>query len=179
MRETSKLTLPCGFHIDARYGANLVLTNGTEIRRYLENNVFGFAPAFGFSDAPTKSYTLNYHLAANGELHVQSCTDKLKHIKDAPQLCSGFGSATAFFGTKTQKRSTLLAHFIVPAPKGTRVTHFVFEPPIMEDFPVAIIDARVESIFFLPPPDAPGGTITLILSDKQGTFRTYLDTPRG
>jgi hypothetical protein len=44
---------------------------------------------------------------------------------------------------------------------------------------LADIDGRVESIFFLPPPDAAGGTVTLILSDKEGTYRAYIDTPKG
>jgi hypothetical protein len=167
VREAAKLTLPCGFHLDVRYGWNLVLTNGTEVRRYVENNVFGFAPAFGFSEQPPKSYTLNYRLAADGELHADSCGDRLKGIEGAPQLCSSFGSETSFFGTKTHER-------------GTRLSHFVWHgAAIEEDFPLADIDGRVESIFFLPPPDAAGGTVTLILSDKEGTYRAYIDTPKG
>ncbi|MFL6725493.1 MAG: hypothetical protein ACJ8FS_03130 [Sphingomicrobium sp.] len=167
VREIAKLTMPCGFHLDPRYGWNLVLTNGTEVRRYTENNAFGFAPAFGFSDQATKSYTLNYRLAADGELHADSCGERLKGVKGGPQLCSSFGSQSSFFGTMPNKRSTRLAHFVW---HGSVVE---------EDFPVADLGGRVESIFFLPPPDAPGGTITLILSGRRGTYRAYLDTPKG
>jgi hypothetical protein len=167
VREVAKLILPCGFRLEARYGWNLVLTNGTEVRRYLENNAFGFAPAFGFGEQAARSYTLNYRPVADGELHLDDCSDRLKHIERAPQLCSSFGSETSFFGAKTDRRGTRIAHFVLHGSA------------IQEDFPLANVDGRVESIFFLPPPDAPGGTITLILTDKRGTYRAFLDTPKG
>jgi len=50
---------------------------------------------------------------------------------------------------------------------------------ITPGFIVAAVQGRVESIFFLPPPDAPGGTITLIIRRRGETFRAYLDTPKG
>jgi hypothetical protein len=166
VREAAKLTLPCGFHLDARYGS-LVLTNGIEVRRYIENNAFGFAPPFGFSQQATKSYTLNYRLAAVGELRSDGCGERLRGIKGARQSCSSFGSETSFFGTRPYRGRNRVAHFV---SRGTAIT---------EDFPLADVDGRVESIFFLPVPDAPGGTITLIQSDAQGMFRTYIDTPKG
>jgi hypothetical protein len=167
LRDIAKLILPCGFHLDARYGWNLILTNGAQTRRYLENNPFGFAPAFGFDEKTTRSYTLNYRPVADGELHAETCGDKLKGLKGAPQLCSSFGSQTSFFGGTAEKRGMRVAHFTTK------------DSTIREDFPVADVKGRVESIFFLPPPDAPGGTITLILSDREGTYRAYLDTPKG
>ncbi len=174
VREPAKLILPCGFHIDPRFGWNLVLTNGTQYRRYFENNPVGFAPAFGFSPPTTKSYTLNYRSVRDGELHADSCGDRLKGLVGAPQLCSDG------FGTYPDQRITLIAHFDLYEPPRTRVTHWVLrEPLITPGFVVAVVEGRVESIFFLPPPDAAGGTITLIIRHRGETFRAYLDTPRG
>jgi hypothetical protein len=167
IRDVAKLDLPCGFYLDPRSGWNLVLTNGTEVRRYAENNAFGFAPAFGFGEKTTKPYTLNYRAVAGGELHPDGCADTLKSIKADLQLCSSFGSSTSFFGTTSDGQRTRLTHYVV------RGSH------LEEDFQVAEISAHVESIFFLPPPDAPGGTITLILTDHQGMYRAFLDTPSG
>lgn len=167
LREVAKLALPCGFRLDPRNGWNLVLTNGAETRQYLENNPFGFAPAFGFSQQATKSYTLNYHSVAEAALRSDECKDRLKGIKSAPQLCSSFGNETSFFGAR-------------PDGRGTRIAHYVLHgSDIEEDFPVAEVQGHVESIFFLPPPDAPGGTITLVVSDREGTYRAFLDTPKG
>src|SRR5437764_1165761 len=50
---------------------------------------------------------------------------------------------------------------------------------VEEEYPVADLGGRVESIIILPPPDAAGGTIALILSGRRGTYRAYLDTPKG
>jgi hypothetical protein len=167
LRDVAKLDLPCGFHIDPRFGWNLVLTNGAEIRRYAENNPFGFAPAFGFGEKAIRPYTLQYKVVAAADLHPDDCLDRLKSVKADLQLCSSFGSRTSLFGTASGGPTTRLAHYVL---RGSR-----FE----EDFPVAEIAGHVESIFFLPPPDAAGGTITIILSDSQGTYRAYLDVPRG
>jgi hypothetical protein len=167
VRDVAKLNLPCGFRLEARSGWNLVLTNGREIRRYKENNAFGFAPAFGFDEQNTKSYTLNYEAVSNAELRVDACSEELKSIEPAVQLCSSFGSRTAFFGASSGRRGNLIAHYVVGGslPK--------------EDFAVAEIHGKLESIFFLPPPDAPGGTITLIMTDQQGTYRAFVDTTKG
>ena len=167
IREIAKLSLPCGYHLDPRYGWNLILANGTEIRRYMENTGFGFAPAFGFGDQAGKPYTLNYRLVAAGELHPDGCVERLATRKTGLLLCTGFGSDTSFFGAA---RDTA----------GTRLSHYVLrDGALQEDFAVADIGGTVESIFFLPPPDAPGGTITLILTDPHGTYRAFLDTPKG
>jgi hypothetical protein len=165
IRDAVKLDLPCGFRLDPRSGWNLMLTNGTESRRYVENNAFGFAPAFGFGEKTTKSYTLNYRAVAAGELRPDGCIEMVKSLKADLQSCSSFGSSTSFFGTTSDGRTTRLAHYVVQGPQ------------LREDFPVAEISAHVESIFFLPPPDAPGGTITLILADREGLYRVFLDTP--
>jgi hypothetical protein len=167
IREVAKLDLPCGFHLDPRYGWSLVLTNGTEFRRYVENNPFGFAPAFGFSERTTKPYTLNYGPVAAGELRPADCVATLEGIKSDLKLCSSFGSSTCLFGTTSRGQTTLLAHYVV---RGSRLE---------QDFQVAEISAHVESIFFLASPDTPGGTITLILSDRDGIYRAYLDTSSG
>jgi len=166
VRDPAKLVLPCGFHIDGRYGWNLILNNGAEVRRYVENNPFGFAPAFGFAHEVAKSYALQYHPVAKGELYPDDCTAKLKAIQADLKLCSGFGG-TSLFATKVDGRRTRLAHYV---SQGAA---------LQEDFAVAQIDGEVDSIFFLPPPDAPGGTITLILHDRQGTYRVFLDTAKG
>jgi len=174
VREPAKLHLPCGFRIDPHYAWNLVLTNGTEIRRYRENNAVGFAPAFGFQPQATQSYTLKYHIVSEGELHGDKCGERLKGIAGAPQLCSGG------FGTYPARHSTLIAHFDLIEPPTTRVTHWVMRDAfISPGFLVAAVQGRVESIFFLPPPDAPGGTITLIIRRHGEAFRAYLDTPKG
>ena len=174
VREPAKLILPCGFQIDPRFGWNLMLTNGTEIRRYRENNAVGFAPAFGFQPEASQSYTLNYHTVSESELHGDKCGERLKGLAGAPQLCSGG------FGTYPDEHSTLIAHFSLYEPPTTRVTHWVMRDRfITPGFIVAAVQGRVESIFFLPPPDAPGGTITLIIRRRGETFRAYLDTPKG
>jgi hypothetical protein len=41
LRDIAKLTLPCGFTLYYKFGGNLILTDGKEYRRYLENNPFG------------------------------------------------------------------------------------------------------------------------------------------
>jgi hypothetical protein len=163
IRDVAKLGLPCSFRLDARSGWNLVLTNGKEARGYVENNAFGFAPAFGFGEQNEKSYTLNYRPIADGAPRSDDC----RSVKGAPQLCSSFGSQTAFFGAS-------------PGQGGTRIAHYVVHGSEMaEDFPVAEVQGHVESIFFLPPPDAPGGTITIVMTDREGTYRAFLDTPKG
>jgi hypothetical protein len=167
LREVAKLDLPCGFHLDPRSGWNLVVTDGTEVRRYVENNAFGFAPAFGFSEKATRPYTLNYRPVGAGELHLDGCIDTLKRIKADLQSCSSFGSSTSFFGTTSDGRTTRLSHYVV------RDSH------LEEDFQVAEISGHIEGISFLASPDSPGGTITLILADDQGMYRAFLDTPAG
>jgi hypothetical protein len=174
LREAAKLILPCGFRVDPRYGWNLFVTNGKEIRRYLENNPIGFAPAFGFGREVTNSYTLSYRVVSRGELRDNGCTDRLKGLSAAPQLCSGA------FGAYPNRRNTLIAHYGVYEPPKTRVTHWIMRERLIEPgFVVAAVEGQVESMFFLPPPDAPGGTITLIFKRHGGTFRVYLDTPSG
>ena len=69
VRDVAKLVLPCGFHIDGWFGWNLILTNGTDVRRYVENNPFGFAPAFEFGEKVAKPHTLQYGPVAKDELH--------------------------------------------------------------------------------------------------------------
>ncbi len=166
VRDVAKLVLPCGFHLDPRFGWNLILTNGKEFRRYRENNAFGFMPAFGFGEQNTRSYQLRYETIQESSVHVDSCSDQIKDASARLQLCSSFGSATSFFATSPNGSETELAHYVVQDSR------------VKEDFKVAEIDGSVESIFFLPPPDAPGGTITLIFRDEKAIYRLFVDVPR-
>jgi hypothetical protein len=167
IRDVSRLVLPCGFHLDPRNGWNLILTNGKEFRRYRENNAFGFMPAYGFGDAKAQSDQLGYELIQESDIRRDSCGEVIKKAPVRLQLCSSFGSATSFFGTVSEGTKTDLSHYAI---EGSLVK---------QDFKVAEIDGRVGSIFFLPPPDAPGGTITLILRDKKSVYRAFVDVPRG
>lgn len=167
MRDAAKLTLPCGFRLDPRSGWQLVLTNGREVRAYRENNAFGFAPAFGFGETVARSYVLRGQAIAESEVADEQCMAWLKAVRSDIQRCSGFGSNAAFFGTSAANRDTRLAHY--------RVQGSTLEA----DFPVATIAGHVDSLFFLALPDAAGGTITVVVSDGQGTYRAFLDTPKG
>lgn len=167
IRDIAKLTLPCGFKTDGRSGWSLVLTNGSEVRRYIENNSFGFAPAFGFSDPVEKSYTMKYEDISGDKTQIDSCLDTISHIRSNLKLCSSFGNANSFFGIDLGTHASHLGHYVV---QGNAIT---------EDFSLANIDKIVDNIYFIPPPDASGGTITLIVNDGQNWYRAYVDTPRG
>lgn len=167
LREAARLDLPCGFRVDPHTGWNVVLTNGSEFRRYAENNPFGFAPAYGFGQAAAKPYTLSPSPVPPDKLSSDDCVARLKGMETDLQLCSSFASRTALFATSREGPTTRLAHYVWRGDKPER------------DFDVADIAGHVESIFFLPPPDALGGTITILLSDDGGLYRVFLDTPRG
>ena len=167
VRDIAMLTLPCGFKIDDRSGWSLLITNGSEVRRYIENNSFGFAPAFGFSDPVEKSYMMKYEKLASEKVQTDSCFNTIASISSGLRLCSSFGNANSFFGIERSAHTSHLGHYVVR------------DGAIVEDFPLANINKNVDSIYFIPPPDASGGTITLIVTDGQNRYRAYVDTPRG
>jgi hypothetical protein len=167
IRDVARLTLPCGFRLDRRSGWNLVLTDGKELRAYLENNPFGFMPAFGFSGPAERSFTLRSQKLNAATLRDLNCTDGLARFAARLQLCTNFGSTTALFGVARQPGKAELVHYVVQGGELKR------------DFKVADIDAKVEIIFFMPPPDAPGGTITLILRNRGALYRAFVDVSRG
>lgn len=168
VRGIAALTFPCGFHLDPRTGWNLILTNGTETRRYVENNPFGFSPPFGFGEKGGKPYTLNYKPVTDAELPSDHCVDQLRNLKNVVQRCSSsIGSGGSIFGITTDDRRARISYYTLHDSKFS------------EDFRVAEVNAQVESMFFLPLPDARGGTITLILSDSEGVYRVFLDTQKG
>jgi hypothetical protein len=167
VREASQLVLPCGFSLWNRFSASLVLHGQQEYRRYRENNPFGFMPAFGFSRPQATSYELRYETVTANDLHQDECGETVRSHGLHLQMCSSFGSVTQIFGTSGDGDSTLLAHYVV---SGTE---------LKEDFRVAEIAWKVDSLFFMPPPDAPGGSITLVLEDDGNLYRVFLDVPRG
>lgn len=167
VRDIAMLTLPCGFKIDDRSGWSLFLTNGSEVRRYIENNPFGFAPAFGFSDPIEKSYTMKYEDIPREKIQTDSCINTIASISSSLKLCSSFGNEESFFGIERSDHTSHLGHYLV------------LDGAIIEDFPLANINKDVDSVYFIPPPDASGGTITLIVTDGRNRYRAYVDTPRG
>lgn len=167
LRSVEKMTLPCNFAVDQRSGMRLIVTDGQEWRSYRENNAFGFAPAFGFSEGRKPPYTLSYEAIPVGDLRTDGCKNVAKGHQPAIEQCASFGSSTTFFGAYRNGAKTVIAHFTTG---GGAVT---------EDFTVAEVSGAIRSLFFLPPPDAPGGTITLIFEDGGGLYRAYLDVPRG
>jgi len=167
VREASRLVLPCGFTLWNRFSASLVLQGQGEYRRYRENNPFGFMPAFGFGRSPAASYELHYETVAANDLHQDECGETVRSHALHLQICSSFGNASRMFGTSSDGDATLLAHYVVSGSE------------LNEDFRVAEIAWKVDSLFFIPPPDAPGGSITLVLEDHGNLYRVFLDVPRG
>lgn len=173
LRDMSALHLPCGFHIEPRSAMYLVLTDGSEYRLYHENNAFGFAPAFGFSEGPPASEVLDYRKVVPGAASTTSCPARKDHSAPALERCSRFGSEHTFFASYATPHGARIAMFDDRGgltDKGGEAT---------EVFLVAKVDGRIESMSFLPLPDAPGGTVTLIYSVGHDVFRAYIDTSRG
>jgi hypothetical protein len=163
LRDGARLTLPCGATVDPRSSFQIVLDNGTDVSAYAENNAFGFMPAFGFSGTSPRSYVLHPKPLAADRLRDNPCAPAM--ARDAHLTrCSGFGSPSSFFAASRHQ----LAHYVT-GPDGVP----------RQDFVVADLHAAVDSLFFLPPPDAPGGSITLMLNDHGTTYRAFIDVPRG
>ncbi|MES2096314.1 MAG: hypothetical protein V4459_06110 [Pseudomonadota bacterium] len=167
LRDVAKLTLPCGFTIEGRWTANLFLTNGIETRRYFENNSFGFSLPYGPGDQAGGAFDLKYEAVDVKALWPTGCPDALKSYAADFQLCASFGSDKSFFGVSARGDHHLLAHYLV-GPSGLK-----------EDFKVAETLPAIKTIFFLPPPDADGGTITLIMEDRGELYRAFIDVSHG
>lgn len=168
MRAAARLVLPCGFIFKTLAFGNIVVQGTGGHRRYAENNAFGFDPPFGFSDQGPKSYDMaRYDEPAADVLASSDCPAQARKPPAALMLCASFGSKTAFFGVGRSGDRHRIAHYALGSAG------------LKEDFEVASTALPIESIYFLPPPDAPGGTITLVLRDKDSLYRVRIDTPRG
>lgn len=168
MRAAARLLLPCGFAFQTLAFGNVVVRGTGGYRSYVENNPFGFDPAFGFSGLETKSYDMaRYDEPPADALKPSDCPPNARQLPAALTMCASFGSETAFFGVGRTGDRHRIAHYVLGSAG------------LKEDFEVASTTLRVESVYFLPPPDAPGGTITLVLRDKDSLYRVRIDTPRG
>jgi hypothetical protein len=167
LRDAARLYLPCGFHPDPRGEGNLVLGNGKETRRYRENNAFGFAPAFGFGTAVTRSYALRSEVIDGATLRPAPCQEVVRQHSMKIEPCAGFGNPGLFFGA-------------APADGFTEIAHYTaIGDAVNKDFPLARVTGSVVGLSFIASPDSPGGTVTLLIDDRGALYRAYVDTPRG
>lgn len=168
MRAAARLVFPCGFIFKKLAFGNVVVQGAGGYRRYAENNPFGFDPPFGFSDERPKSYDMAHYDEPSADiLEAPDCPAQARQQPAALMLCAGFGSDTAFFGVGRAGGRHRIAHYALGSAG------------LKEDFEVASTTLPIEAIYFLPPPDAPGGTITLVLRDNDSLYRVRIDTPRG
>ncbi|KHL24145.1 hypothetical protein PK98_15335 [Croceibacterium mercuriale] len=165
LREAARLTLPCGFALDTRWLQHLIVTDGTETRQYVENNPFGFAVPFGFSERVSRPYTLRA-LPESYRLTPKTCAQDLGRPPEAGPLCSAFASS-------------MMVAEAEPAG-GHRLRHYRMRDSAWQPgFDAAVIGAEIAALYWITLPDAPGGTVTLYLRDAAGLYRVFLDVPQG
>ncbi|WP_347302645.1 hypothetical protein V5740_11645 [Croceibacterium sp. TMG7-5b_MA50] len=166
LRDAARLTLPCGFTLDARWFQHLIVTDGREVRQYRENNPFGFAVPLGFGQPVTRSYRLQpfdqpYRLKAN------DCAAELGKV--AVELpCGAFGGSL-FAAEADPAGGWRLVHY----RKDASGWHRMAEAGRLR------VRVRPVQVAFIPVPDAPGGTVTLYLQDGEALYRVFLDVSYG
>lgn len=162
LRGASRLRLPCGFHVEPSL-FSLILTNGTEHRAYAEDNTLGFAPAFGFRQQRSVDQTLSSQKIPAAEVQQDGCMASL-HQAGLDGVCASFGSPTLFFAIAKA------------ADGGQRLVQFRSSSGTSERFTLAEIGDRVVGLSFIQPPDAGGGTVTVLTADGGNVYRFYIDS---